>query len=198
MTTPFVPISGKKGKDTKRFAQQASQDLARRQGQTEDVQRMLMQALQNPTGQAQQFLPFFQQAAQGAAAPALRDFEKLLAGSQANIASRFGGNVSSEELRVVRNTSDDFTRNLTEALARVGPAAVGAGFQQTEALGAARRMMGSEELDIARLLLEAIQSQKSGGFPLGKLLGTIGGGVAGTLIPGVGTAAGAGIGGSIF
>lgn len=136
-------------------------------------------ALKNPAAPGQAYQGFFNEAAQGYAAPAMRDFAKTLSGVQANTAARFGGNASTEESRQEYNTSDLFSRNLSEALARLAPQAAQLGLQYTRELGQGKR------------------SQK--GPPWAKLLGTLGGGALGFAAGGpAGALKGATTGGAIF
>ena len=176
-----VRLTGKRNKDLKRYGRSLEETRTKRGGGIGTVEQMLMNALGSPTIAAESYLPFYQRAAEGAAAPALRDFEKTVSGVQGNIASRFGGNVSTEETRGVRNVSDDFSRNLTEALARVGPQAVTAGQRHTQQLAGTRGMLGQEELDFYSLLQNAIMGQKDEGSIWGKMLGK-GLGLAGSFI----------------
>jgi len=188
MTAPFQPfqaISGKKKKNVTGYQSAISKRAGQVGAERDQLQQMLMSSILNPTQSADTFLSYYQEAANAAAAPALRDFQNIIGNVQANTASRFGGNVSSEEGRMVTRTSDDFTRNLTEALARVGPQAVAAGQAQDQFTLGARRMLGSEELDLERMLLAAIQGQKDSGSPWGRILGTVAG-VGASFIPGVG------------
>jgi len=199
MTGPFVNISGKRNKDTRRFAESASNRAGVAAGGRQTLQQMLLQALQDPTGNAEQFQGFFEDAARAGSAAPLRDFQDILQKSQANVAGRFGGNVSSEELRVVDRGSDLFSRNLTEALAQIGPQAVAAGQQQTNFTLGARRLLGQEELDIQSLLLQAIQGEKKESNFFGRAVGAVAGGIGGFALGGPpGAVGGAQVGQGLF
>lgn len=153
------------------------------------------EGLADPTQAGRRFQGFFNEAGTAIAAPAMRDFEQQLGGVRGETAARFGGNVSSEELRNVYNTSDLFTRNLTEALARLAPQAAGLGLDYIGELGQGARGEGAQELETAGLGLEAArtreQIRKRGGG-IGRFLGTAIGGIGGFLAGGpAGAAVGA-------
>lgn len=141
------------------------------------------QALGDPTGTANLFGDYFRQAAEGFAAPALRDFNNQLAGVRSNTASRFGGGGSSAELKNVYNTSDLFSRNLSESLARLAPQAAGMGLQYTGMLGDAAGQAARERNALDSSVLSGIsmfgQPQKKKSL-FGSLMGA---GLG--LIPGV-------------
>lgn len=163
-----------------------------RQGRMQDRQGAYDRALDDPTGTANLFRSYFDEAARGIAAPAMRDFGNTLAGVQGNTAARFGGNASSLEQKNVYNTSDLFSRNLSDALARLAPQAAGMGLNYTNMLGGAAGEASSERDRLTQLILSGIgqyaQPQKRGGNLLGALAGGVGGFLAGG--PG-GAAAGA-------
>lgn len=148
-------------------------------------------ALADPTGQADLFRDYFDSAARGIAAPAMRDFGNTLATVQANTASRFGGNASSAESKNLYNTGDLFSRNLSEALARLAPQAAGMGLQYTGMLGGAADAATAERDRLSSLILQGVslypQKEKKGNV-LGSLLGAglsfiPGGSVASALLP---------------
>lgn len=152
-------------------------------------------ALSDPNKTAGLFSSFYNTAAQGIAAPAMRDFRNTLSNVQANTAARFGGNASSEESRNIYNTSDLFSRNLSESLARLAPEAVGQGLQYTSQLGEAAGQSAGERDRLNSLILQGVgmygQPKKKGN--IGGLLG----GIAGSILGPIGGAIGSRIGGSI-
>lgn len=156
-------------------------------------------ALGDPAGQGKLFQDFYQQAANAYAAPALRDFTQSQSRLSANVASRFGGNASGEEIRQTGQAGDMFSRNLTEALAGLAPQAAAQGLQHTGMLSQAAQQSTTDADQLRALLLQnilGVQDKKGGGI-LGAL-GTIGGGIAGGLFGGpAGATAGASMGGSL-
>lgn len=175
-----VRLTGKRNKDLQGFAAGLQTRM-----QNDPTEAIVRQYLMDPTGGAGAYLPFFQEAAQGAAAPALRDFQNIVGRQAANVASRFGGAASTEEQRVVTRTSDDFSRNLTEALARIGPQAV------TAAQGRGAQLLSArgQGIDLQQMLLQAILGQQQKGSPWARILGTAAG-IGASFIPGVGQVAG--------
>lgn len=166
----------------------------------DSLDQLLQGYFADPSGGASGFQDYYTKAAQAAVAPSERAFNDSIGGVSASIARRFGGNASTEESRVVRGTADDFSRNLTEALARVGPQAVQAGQNRGSQLLSGRNVYGSEGSDISQLILAHLQKQK-GNSPWGKILGTAAGGVGGFFLGGppgaiAGAKAGNSIGGS--
>lgn len=147
------------------------------------------QALSDPTGTANLFRSYFDEAAQGIAAPAMRDFGNTLASVQGNTAARFGGNASSLEQKNVYNTSDLFSRNLSEALARLAPQAAGMGLQYTGMLGQAAGEASGERDRLSQLILSGIGQYGQPKPKGGNLLGALAGGVGGFLAGGPGGAA---------
>lgn len=132
----------------------------RRAGRYED-------ALYDPEGTANRYADIYRKAGEAIAAPAMRDFNQTLARTGANVASRFGGNVSSEELRQGYNTSDLFSRNLGEALARLGGEQVQAGQQWTGQMGDAASQGAAERDRLEQAILQGLgmgraQKQKKG------------------------------------
>ncbi len=116
-------------------------------------------ALLDPEGTVGRFSDIYGQVGQALAAPAMRDFESSVARTGANVASRFGGNVSGEEQRQVYNTSDLFTRNLGEALARLGGEQVNAGLRYTGMLGEAAGGAASERDRLAQMIMSLLAQQ---------------------------------------
>lgn len=131
-------------------------------------------ALADPTGTADQFGKYFQEAAAGFAAPAMRDFTNNVSRVQANTASRFGGNASTAESKDVYNTSDLFSRNLSEAIARLAPQAAGMGLQYTGMLGSAANQATGDRDNLSSLELQGI-----GMFPQPKKKASALGGLVG-------------------
>lgn len=156
-------------------------------------------ALADPTHAAGLFSSFYDNAAQGFAAPAMRDFGNTLSGVQANTAARFGGNASSEEGRNVYNTSDLFSRNLSESLARLAPQAVSQGLEYTGQLGQASTGAANERDQLNQQILSGVSmygAKKKKGSLFGTALGAITGGIKGFMTGGpVGGAVGAAGGG---
>jgi len=189
-------LTGKRNEDLKTGGTEAGRASREAGGRANEFGGMLQESFRDPTGGANSFLPFFQSAAEGAAAPAMRDFQNVVGTRAANVASRFGGNASTEEQRVVQRTGDDFSRNLTEALARIGPQAIGAAQNRTGQLIGAQGQAGNQQADFLQMLLGAAGNQKEKGNIWGKLLGTAGG-VAGSFLGPMGTAAGASLGNKI-
>lgn len=149
--------------------------------------------LADPTHAAGLFSSFYDKAAQGFAAPAMRDFANTISGVQANTAARFGGNASSEEGRNVYNTSDLFSRNLSESLARLAPQAVSQGLDYTGQLGQAAGGAANERDQLNQQVLSGINmygaKKKKGnllGAALGAVTGGLKGGLAGAVSGGVG------------
>jgi hypothetical protein len=192
----YVNPYGSLGKRAKQhYGQHQYADVQGRAQRTGDLYSLYGSALADPAAQGRKFSGFFDEAAHGIAAPAMRDFGNQLAGVQASTAARFGGNASTEEQRNVYNTSDLFSRNLSEALARLAPQAAQMGQNYTSELGGAAR--GSENsLDELLSMFDPTKLAKGKGVL--KTLGTLGGAAAGFAIggpPGVG--AGAKLGSSL-
>lgn len=188
MTAPLryaSPYTGLGNKAKQRFEKQKYADIGQRHERAGGLYDLYGSALRDPAGTGRQFQGFFDEAAQGIAAPAMRDFDQLLARVGANTAARFGGNASSEEQRNVYNTSDLFLRNLSEALARLAPQAAQLGQSYTGELGTAARGATSE-LDQLLAMFDPTKLKKGGG--LGKILGTAVGVGANALLPGAGAA----------
>lgn len=140
--------------------------------------------LADPTHAAGLFSSFYDKAAQGFAAPAMRDFANTLSGVQANTAARFGGNASNEEGRNVYNTSDLFSRNLSESLARLAPQAVSQGLDYTGQLGQAAGGAANERDQLNQQILSGINmygAKKKKGNLLGTVLGAVASKVTGGL-----------------
>ncbi len=190
-------FGGNRGKNLKGFGGYLSGRLGQAGRQRGLYDTSLEGYFADPTGGAEAFLPFFQRAAEGAAAPALRDFQSTVATRAANVASRFGGNPSTTELRTVTRAGDLFSRNLTEALARVGPAAIGASQARGSQLLGARQLYGGEEGDLQQMILASIMQQGKGS-PWARIIGALLGGAGGFVLGGPpGAATGAQVGGQV-
>lgn len=176
------------------FGQEAGQARRGRTAAKFSLEELLTRQLADPAGTAGQFLPFFEKAQQATLAPVQRQFGRDIKGVAASTAARFGGAATSEEQRQTQLAGELFAREASEAAARVGPQAITAGQQQTQLTRGARGDISAEEAQLRQLILAAILGQQEeDGFDLASFLGTVGGGVAGTLLagPGAGTAAGA-------
>lgn len=212
MTAPYTgnmaygmtPLRGGGIGNTNRFRTRTLVPEAGRRGQRAgERQGAYDAALSDPTGTADLFGDYFQQAAEGYAAPQQRQFQNTVATNAANVAGRFGGNASTIEAGTIRNTADDFSRNLTEALARLAPQQVAAGQNYTSQLGEAAGQAGSEYDRSLQLIMDALgmQRQNEKDSKKGGLLGAAGGilgGVAGSFLGPAGTAFGAKLGTSII
>lgn len=123
------------------------------------------QYLADPTKAIGMFRGLYDEYARGFAAPQQRDFLNNVRGVAGNVASRFGGNASSEEQRVVGRASDDFSRNLTESLSRLAPEAASQGMQYGNQLVGAGQGARSEqdrlEAQIAQII-SMMQEKKQG------------------------------------
>lgn len=152
------------GKNKKKQRQQYTGYLAGKVGEgagrVAGYDQGLSKYFNDPTSGANDYLPFFQKAAGAASAPALRDFTQTQTTLGANIASRFGGNASSEESRQLTNSGDLFSRNLTEALARIGPQAITAGQTRGSQLLSARGQAGGEQQDFMQMLMEMLNQKE--------------------------------------
>ena len=169
--SPFR-LGKKKGKNIRAFGQ-GLEPLAKGRGEARgSVEGTLMSSLQDPTGGAEAFLPFFERAATAAGQDVTRDFERATDVASARTASRFGGNVSTEEIRSMGGVREDFQDTLSRMLAQIGPQAIGAAQGRTSQLLGARQLFGGEELDVYRMLMQNIQGQKEGSNFFGKLAGT--------------------------
>ena len=158
-------------------------------------------ALADPTGQAGIYQDYYQKAADAFTAPAMRDFTQTQSRLGANVASRFGGNASGEEIRQTNQAGDVFSRNLTEALAGLAPQAAAAGQRHTDQLVGAANASTTDADQLRQIMLQNIlgmaQQKPSGGGILGAI-GGIGGGIIGGLLGGpAGAAAGAGVGSNL-
>lgn len=114
------------------------------------------QALGDFGGTVDKFGEYYQKAGAAIAAPAQRDFNQTLARTGANVASRFGGNASGEEVRQGYNTSDLFSRNLGEALARLAPQQIESALGYTGQLGGAAAQSAEERDRLRALILQQI------------------------------------------
>lgn len=178
------------GNRTRRYIQGSLLPQERgREARAEGLADQYDTGLGNIEGTVGRFSDIYNKVGQAIAAPAMRDFNQRLAGVGASAASRFGGNVSSEELRQGYNASDLFSRNLTEALARTGGDQVQAGLNYTGQLGSAAEQAAAERDRLEQMILGGIA-----GMPQPpKKKGILGGitslaGSAASLIPGVGAA----------
>jgi len=179
------PYTGLGNRAKQQYGKQQYADIGQRADRSGDLYSLYGSALVDPAAQGRKFQSFFDEAAGGIAAPAMRDFNQQLATVGANTAARFGGNASSEEQRNVYNTSDLFSRNLSEALARLAPQAAQMGQNYTSELGTAARGATSE-LDQALAGFDPTKLKKGGG--LGKVLGAGLGIAANAFLPGAGAA----------
>lgn len=136
------------------------------------------QALLDPTGTADRFGSYFQTAAQGIAAPALRDFANTLSNVQGSTAARFGGNASTEETRNGFNASDLFSRNLSEALARLAPQQAQMGLDYAGQLQGSAAGAAGEEDRLRGDIIQLVGTQKPAKQKK-SVLGTIAGTAAG-------------------
>jgi len=177
------PYTGLGNRAKQQFTKQQYTDIGQRADRSAGLYDLYGSALADPVAQGRKFQGFFDEAAHGIAAPAMRDFDQSLATVSANTAARFGGNASSEEQRNVYNTSDLFSRNLSEALARLAPQAAQMGQNYTGELGTAARGATSE-LDQLLMGFDPTKLKKSNG--LAKLGGTALGIGANLLLPGSG------------
>jgi hypothetical protein len=193
MTAP-VRIGGSIKGQYQGLGQYLSTQLGRTGTAGGNINAILQRYLSNPTETASSYLPFFQNAAEAAAAPALRDFKSSIAGQAANVAKRWGGNASTTEQRQVNRAGDLFSRNLTESLAQVGPAAVQAGQNYGSQTISAAGMYGNQQAQLAQLILQSIYGQQGQGSSWARIAGTILGGAGGFLMGGP---AGSGLGGKI-
>src|SRR3990172_4377404 len=195
---PYGGLGRKFGRAGEVFTRQLYGEAPERYGRAQRAYGRYEGYLDDPTAAGRQFQDFFGEAARGISDPAMRDFSQQLAGVQGSTAARFGGNASSEESRNVYNTSDLFSRNLSDDLARLAPQAAGMGMEYGNQLGAAAHGAVNEQDQLSQMILAGIVGNKKKGFDWGKLLGQLGGAAIGTLIaPGVGTMAGAQAGGGL-
>ena len=164
------------------------------------AQQMYSQALANPTGAADQYGKYFQAAANAYTQPAMQDFNQQLARVQGNTAARFGGNASTEEQRNVYNTSNLFSRNLTNALAGLAPQQAAMGQAYTSQLANAYALQSQNQMALRNAILSGLspganQQEQPTGSVGGSILGALGGAVSGFAAGGpVGAIAG-GVGG---
>ncbi len=135
-------------------------------------------ALYDPEGTTARFADIYGVAGRAIADPAMRDFDQSMARTGANVASRFGGNVSSEELRAGYNSGDLFTRNLSEALARLGGEQVAAGQNWVGQMGGAAAQSADERDRLRALILQGISYGKPRGKNVGEVIGGAIGGIA--------------------
>ncbi len=190
---PYTGMVYKKGYSD--IAHQGYNELGTRYGRGAGLYDLYQGALADPAAQGRKFQDFFTTAAKGITDPAMRDFNKEVSNVGANVAARFGGNASSEEARQTYNTSDLFSRNLTEALARLAPQAAGLGLEYTGELGTAARGAVNEQDQLTQLILQALNKPKKPNT-LGQLAGTAIGTAGGALLGGpAGAKAGGAVGG---
>lgn len=148
-------------------AERGAEGMAnRRAGMYED-------SLYDIEGTVDRFSDIYRKAGEAIAAPAQRDYQQHAARVGANAASRFGGNVSSEELRQGYNTGDLFSRNLSEAMARLGGEQVGAGLNYTGQLGGAAAQAAEERDRLRQMILQGISYAKPRAKPVGEVVGGI-------------------------
>jgi hypothetical protein len=148
-----------------------------RQKRTDDLLGQYDEALSDPEGQANRFRDVFEDYAEGFAAPQQRDFQDSIQGVAGSVAARFGGNASGEEQRQVMQAGDLFSRNLTEALSRLAPEALAAGFNYTNMLGDAAGNAQNAEDRLRALIAQLAlgRKDKEGGDIFGKAIGTAAG-----------------------
>lgn len=201
---PMRKPLGSAGQNIWWFKGQANSDLIpeidQRQGRADRLGQAADDALLNPGKTAGMFRSYYQDAANAFTANAMRDFTNQQDAIGANVASRFGGNVSGEEIRSRNVFQDQFSRNLGETLAGMAPQAAQQGMQYADQLqGAAGSAAGEADL-LRQLLMQGIlgtKRKKKGGGLFGAL-GTVVGAAGGFLAGGpAGATAGAQIGGSL-
>ena len=198
---PYAPPPRVYGTDDRNqnlsdFANQQSGEYSRSRATANAVSGQYYDALYNPTKTADMFGGYVKQQAQGITDPAMRDFSQTLDKSRASSAARFGGNGSTEEQRGVYNTSDLFSRNLSEALARLAPESAQLGLQYTGQLGAASNAANTNANTQAGLIFSSLTAeqqkdpfwQKLLGIAVGAGAGFLAGGPAGAVVGGVGAA----------
>lgn len=185
---------GSRNKAAKELERFNAQDANYYGGQARRADQLYGAALGDPTGTADLFGGYFRQAAEGYSRPALEDFRQNIGRVQANTAARFGGNVSGEEFRQVDRASDLFSRNLTDALARLAPQQVQAGADYTNQLGNRAGMLFGQSNTSRSMLGQGIQALPQGGGLFGSLLGTALG-IGSLAMPGGGTIGGKLLGG---
>lgn len=195
---PLTGFSGGANNAERRFTTRTlAPDARDRRDRSGRLNELYDAALEDPTATADMYGDYFQQAAEGYAAPQQREFQNTVGRTAANVAGRFGGNASSIELSAVNRAGDDFSRNLTEGLARLAPEQVAAGQRYTDQLGGAAGEAGAQYDRSLMMLMEALQFRREGEKRKSGLLGAVGGiagGVAGSFLGPLGTAAGTQIG----
>lgn len=199
MTAPMGYMyrpQGTRNKAAREFERANAADANYFGGQARRADALYGAALGDPTGTANQFGEFFRTAAEGFSRPALEDFRQNIGRVQANTAARFGGNVSGEEFRQVDRASDLFSRNLTDALARLAPQQLQAGMDYTGQLGQRAGFLANQFNTSRSMLGQGIQGLPQGGGLFGTLLGTALG-IGSLAIPGGGTIGGKLLGGLI-
>lgn len=194
--------TGKKEFDPEKQAQGQYRGLQEQQnyrsGREVSSNQAYDDALATPEVQARRFRDIYQEAATAMAAPGQRRFQQDLNSNLGNVASRFGGNASTEELRGAYGISDVFARAMAEQMAQLGVQGANAGMQHTAQLGDRANSAGNGVDNSSQLLgLWADKTKKKGGG-FGGFIGTALGAGAGALIgqPGLGAGVGGKIGGS--
>jgi hypothetical protein len=176
---------GKRNKGLTDMANYMSRDLASARFAPDQLQSMILGYYRNPTQAAQGYLPFFQNAIAASAQPMLRQAGQDRMRLSANVASRFGGNVSSEEFRQTNQFDDYVARAISEQAAQAGPAALAAASQNAYGATAAYGQMAGQEGQLRSQILAAIAGQQKDPNFFAQLLGTAAG-VGMKFVPGMG------------
>ncbi|KPK09553.1 MAG: hypothetical protein AMS20_00070 [Gemmatimonas sp. SG8_28] len=185
-TSNSVPYfrKGKKNQGLTDFANYMGGQLQGAGFAPKQLQQQILGYYQNPTQAAQGFLPYFQNAISASAAPMLRQAGQDRMRLSANVASRFGGNVSSEEFRQTNQFDDYVARAISEQAAQAGPAALAAASQNAYGATAAYGQFAGQEAQLRNQILASIAGQTKDPNFFGQLLGTAVG-VGAKFIPGL-------------
>lgn len=172
--SPMRIKSGQRG----RFARFANRDLfpelTGRDQRADDLAGPADDALANPEQTIGTFRGYYEDLANGFAAPALRDLGNQRDANRANVATRFGGNISGEEIRQDNTITDSFSRSMSEALARLAPQAVEQGLGYAGQLEEKRGRAASESDQLRNLILQGLLGTKKRKKKGGGIWGALG------------------------
>ena len=154
------------------------------------------EALGDPQGMAQMYQGIYGDMIEGYARPREEVYARNSREQSANVASRYGGNVSQEEERQNTLSQEEWAQNIGDIIKQVSGQAVDAGQRQTQMYGQGAQQAGMEQDRLTQMIMQYINmmQEKQGGGWFGNMLG----GAAAGFLSGGPAGAGAGAAGSFL
>lgn len=167
-----------------------------RQGRANYRNDLYDQALANPEAMAQMYQDIYGQAVEGYARPREEQYLRNSREQSANVASRYGGNVSQEEERQNTLSQEEWAQNIGDIIKQMSGQAVQSGQRQTQIYGQGAEQAMADRDRLTQQILQYINmmQEKQGGGWFGNMLG----GAAAGFISGGPAGAAAGAGGSFL